>query len=460
MNDIFTENSLTKEKIEKYSRAHEVCPFEFSLAISLWSDCVICDYNYAFDPRVYLRRFFDEDNRKKDDKFVFLIDEAHNLVDRARSMFSAELFKKNILKTRKITKENLSKIYQDLGKINSWLLKMRKLSENFNGYFNENELPENFFPILKNFLKSTEKWLSQNIKTSFRKKLLETYFEVLSFYRISELFDKNYTTCYEKENKDFKMKLFCINPSKLLNKTLERCNSAIFFSATMTPFDYFKDILGCAEFTDLMKLPSPFPKENLKVFLAYKTSTRYKHRQITKDKICILIKNFIQHKKGNYLIFFPSYEYLKMVYEIFSFSISDVDIIRQSPSMSEEERAIFLDRFDHENIRTLVGFVVLGGIFGEGIDLVGERLDGAAIVGVGLPKISFERHLIKQYFDEYEKGFEYAYIYPGMTKVLQAAGRVIRTELDKGSILLIGDRFVNYQYKSLLPDYWKPCPID
>jgi len=460
LNDIFTENSLTREKIEKYSQAHQVCPFEFSLAISLWSDCVVCDYNYAFDPRVYLRRFFDEDNRKKNDKFVFLIDEAHNLVDRARSMFSVELFKKNILETRKMIKENLPKIYKNLGKINSWLIKARKLSEDFNGYFNENELPENFFPKLKNFLKSTEKWLSLNIKTSFRKKLLETYFDVLNFFRISELFDENYTTCYEKENKDFKIKLFCINPSKLLNKTLERCNSAIFFSATMTPFDYFKDILGCAEFTDHLKLPSPFPKKNLKVWLAHKISTRYKHRQQTKEKISSFIKDYIQQKKGNYLVFFPSYVYLKMVYESFSSFVPDIDIILQSPSMSENERENFLDEFNHENVRTLVGFAVLGGVFGEGIDLVGERLDGAVIVGVGLPKISFERHLIKQYFDEYEKGFEYAYIYPGMTKVLQAAGRVIRTENDKGSILLIGDRFVNYQYKTLLPEYWRPRKID
>ncbi len=454
LDDIFKENSLTGEIIEKYSRTHEVCPFEFSLAISLWSDCVICDYNYAFDPRVYLRRFFDEENRKKDDRFAFLIDEAHNLVDRARSMFSAELFKKEILQTRKILKNDLPKIYQELGKINSRLLKMRKQSDDLEGYFNENEIPENLFPILQKFLKTTEKWLSLNIKTTFRKKLLETYFDVLNFFRISELFDEKYTTCYEKENKDFMVKLFCIDPSGLLDRCLERCSSGIFFSATMTPFEYFKDILGCAEFTDFLKFPSPFPAENLKVYLAHKISTRYKHRRQTKEKIAFLIADFVRQKKGNYLIFFPSYVYLKMVYEIFSLSVSEIDLIRQTPAMTEPERNDFLEKFDHENVRTLVGFAVLGGIFGEGIDLVGERLDGAVIVGVGLPKISFERHLIRQYFEEFERGFEYAYIYPGMTKVLQAAGRVIRTEDDKGTILLIGDRFRNYRYKRLLPEEW------
>lgn len=460
LNDIFSENSLSRDVIEKYSREHAICPFEFSLAISLWSDCVICDYNYAFDPRVYLRRFFDEENRNKNNKFVFLVDEAHNLVDRARSMFSADLFKKDILQTRKLIKENLPSIYKDLGRINSWLLKARKISEEFEGYFNENELPENLFVLLKNFQKTTEKWLSMNMKTSYRKNLLETYFAILNFTRISELFDEFYTTCYENENRDFRIKLFCLNPAKLLNKSLERCNSAIFFSATMTPSEYFEDILGCSEFVDHLKLSSPFPRENLKIRLAYKISTRYKHRHQTKDMICSHITNFIEEKKGNYLVFFPSYEYLKMVYESFIFTNSALDVIQQTPSMSEEERGIFLDRFNRKNVWTLVGFAVLGGVFGEGIDLIGERLDGAVIVGVGLPKISFERHLIKQYFDEFEKGFEYAYIFPGMIKVLQAAGRVIRSENDKGSILLIGDRFGNYQYRSLLPEYWQVEKIE
>jgi DNA excision repair protein ERCC-2 len=452
--EIFKKDAFAREIIENISLKFKVCPFEFSLYLSLWTDCVVCDYNYAFDPRVKLKRFFGEESGIKED-FTFLIDEAHNLVNRARDMFSAELKKQDFLDVRCALKNKLTRIYKAMGKVNSWFLKAWKECEEKGSNYNVDELPENLYPLLIDFLFKTEKWLSLNIKTGFRENLLNLYFQVISFIRISENFCEDYSTCYEKFKKDLKLKMFCLNPSTQLKEALTKSRSAIFFSATLTPLDYFREILGCSENAGKMILSSPFPQENLKVFLDHKTSTRYRDREKNIEKISSLISNFVIHKKGNYMIYFPSYEYLGKIYESFSQNDPDVDLLIQQPGMTEIERNEFIDRFSQNNERTLIGFAVMGGVFGEGIDLVGERLDGAVVVGVGLPGISFERDLIRDYFNRENKGFEFAYRFPGINRVLQAAGRVIRTENDRGVILLIDDRFNSFSYKYLLPQWWK-----
>ena len=452
---ISRQNDFTREIVEKFAMKYRICPFEFSLSLALLSDCIICDYNYVFDPRVYLRRFFEEENISPDTKYAFLIDEAHNLVERSRTMFSAEIFKQKTLELRKQIKGKLPEIYQNLSSINSWFLKKKKeipAAENFSVAKGK---PESLFPFLKKFAFSSEKWLAKNLPTSFRQNLLEYYFEILNFLRIAEFYGENYQTYFEKIGKDIKIKIFCIDPSPLLETALKRGKSSVFFSATLSPMDYFQNLFGCDEDMDKLSLLSPFPQENLKIFIARKISTRFKDRQKTKEKIFSLIRKFVERKRGNYLVFFPSFEYLNLIYEIFQTETQNFEIAVQESNMSEHKRANFLAQFNHKNIKTLVGFAVLGGVFGEGIDLVGKRLDGAVIVGVGLPKISFERNLIKSYFDRLEKGFSYAYIFPGMNKILQAAGRVIRTETDEGRILLIGDRYMNYRFKSLLPKEWR-----
>jgi DNA excision repair protein ERCC-2 len=403
-----------------------------------------------------LRRFFLEENGD----YTFLIDEAHNLVDRSREMFSAEIHKQPLLDVRRAIRRDLPHIFKSLGKINSWMIKARKKCDESATALHEKESPENLFPLLRGFLRITERWLSRNLKTPFREDLLDLFFAISGFIRVSEQYDDCYVTCYEKIKKDVRLKLFCIDPSTQLENALTRCRAAVFFSATMTPMDYFKNILGCDAGAAGFILPSPFPVDNLKLFVYDRVSTLYRQRDNTKEQVARAISGLVSQKTGNYLIFFPSYEYMMMVCEVFQSENPDGEVIIQAPGMSEPEREEFLNHFGKENHQTLIGFAVMGGIFGEGIDLVGDRLSGAVVVGVGLPGISHEKELIRDYFaTHHNAGFEYAYQYPGINRVLQAAGRVIRTETDRGVVLLIDQRYGTYRYRSLLPSEWKPKKI-
>jgi len=456
LTDVFSRDALNRSAVEQAARDHRVCPFEFALELSLWADCIICDYNYAFDPRVYLRRFFLDNGNK----YTFLIDEAHNLVDRSRDMFSAAIYKQPLLDARRALRPELPRIYKSLGRINSWMVKARKKCEAFGEEHHEQKAPEDLLPLLRDFLRKTQRWLSHNLKTPFREQLLDLFFAISVFVRVAEHYDDSYVTCFEKIKKDVKLKLFCIDPSNQLGDALARGSAAVLFSATMTPMEYFRKILGCRIDATGSFLPSPFPPRNLKVFVYDTISTFYRDRQATRQQVSRAIASLVGQKTGNYLIFFPSYEYLMMVYETFQTGGPEGDIIVQAPGMSEQERETFLDRFRKENRKSLIGFAVMGGIFGEGIDLVGERLSGAVVVGVGLPGISLEKELIRHYFaDRHDAGFEYAYQYPGINRVLQAAGRVIRTETDRGVVLLIDRRYGTRRYRSLLPTEWKPQKV-
>lgn len=452
----FQYDFLSRKSIEETAQKFNVCPFELSLDMSLWADCIICDYNYAFDPRVYLKRYFLEG---KGD-YTFLIDEAHNLVDRAREMFSAEIWKQPFVDVRRVLKNELPDIYKIMGKINSWFLKVKKEYEIKNEPYAEMTLPEEIIPLLRKFTDEVDEWLSRNQKTLFRKELVDLYYEVSWFVSVSERYNGKYVSCFEKIHSDLRIKLFCVDPSERLSGALTRCNSVILFSATMTPAAYFRKILGCDESARIRILPSPFPEENLCVMIVDTISTLYNQRTETVPDISQSIYIMIQQKRGNYLLFFPSYQYMKMIYEYFSGKYPAIEAVIQTSGMKESEREIFLERFAHDNTETLVGFAVMGGIFGEGIDLVGDRLTGAAIVGVGLPGICLERDLIREYFDtDNGSGFEFAYMYPGINRVLQAAGRVIRSENDRGVVLLIDRRFSSSRYQSLFPREWNPVII-
>lgn len=458
---IFRQDALTRETIESAARQFTVCPFEYSLELSLWMDGVICDYNYAFDPRVYLRRFFAEESSEKN--FTFLVDEANNLVDRSREMFSAELRKKSFLDLRRLVKKDLPEMYRSLGTINARLIKLKKECEEVGKPLAKEEYPDDLSPHLGHFTRAAERWLVRNIKVPFRQEILTLYFEVSWFLKVAELYGSCYSTCMEEINNDFRLKLFCMDPSLPLSEAFQRCKAAIFFSATLSPLDYFRHILGCDPSARELILPSPFPRENLCLPVADRISTLYKYRERTKMAVARAIDVLVKHQPGNYLIFFPSYKYMTMIRDLFSVMNPEPGILVQTPGMSEAEREAFLETFSFDNLtngKTLVGFAVMGGIFGEGIDLVGDRLSGAAVVGVGLPGISLERELVKAYFNSQQgTGFEYAYLYPGMNRVFQAAGRVIRTPNDRGVVLLIGSRFSTYQYRSLLPGHWHPIRV-
>ncbi len=449
------QNRLTRPLIENYAHKHQVCPFEFSLDLTLWCDCVICDYNYVFDPRVYLKRFFTDNGGD----YTFLIDEAHNLVDRARSMFSAELYKKPFLELKRLFKDIDPGIAKALGKLNTHMIELRKLAET-SQHYRQPEAPKDFLPLLLKFINLAEAWLVKNEGNDSHEQLLELYFNTLTFMRTAEFYDDRFLTYVENGNGDTKIKLFCLDPSHLLSEAIKRGRAAIFFSATLSPLDYFAEILGGDPDSYKISLPSPFDVKNRELLIADTISTTFRNREKTYPAIADRIKTVLAQHPGNYLVYFPSYKYMNAVFEIFSASYPEVVTIRQAPEMNEEDRELFLNQFRPAPGTApvgMLGFGVLGGIFSEGVDLKHEGLIGAIIVGVGLPQICFERDIIRDYFNEKNHaGYEYSYLYPGMNKVLQAAGRVIRTETDRGVIVLIDERFSSPSYRQLFPREWFP----
>lgn len=451
------EAAFTREVIEQQAREYQVCPFELSLELAFWADAVICDYNYVFDPRVYLKRFFQEPGGQ----YCFLVDEAHNLVDRAREMFSAAITKQSFMQIKKAVNKELPALAKTAGKINRLLLQLGKLCGEKTAaggadYYVREQLFSEVLPLLRTFMDAAEKWLAKNEQADFREELLELYFQANAFLRTAETYDERYVTYVEKLDKEVQLTLFCVNPAELLRQAGLRGRATVFFSATLAPMEYFFEILGGGEGDGKIIVPSPFAAANLRILVADHISTTYKTRAGTYDVIVDSITAAIKAKTGNYLVFLPSYRYLEEVSRRFALHNPQIRVSKQTGEMTEAERAGFLEQFSAGNTETLVGFAVLGGVFGEGIDLTGERLVGAVIVGVGLPMVCPEREIIRQWFEQNNgQGFAYAYIYPGMNKVLQAAGRVIRTEQDRGVILLIDSRFAQARYRRLFPLEWR-----
>ena len=441
------EDTFTREKIEEYARTYKLCPFELSLDLSIWCDLIICDYNYAFDPRARLKRFFEEDVNNN----ILLVDEGHNLVDRSRSMFSAEIYKDKILKASKIIKGKAHNLFKSLNAINKYLIEIRKevQEEEVNSIYKKDEYKD-LYKLLRIFMKECDEYLIKSVNTEGYDEIKDLYFEIRSFISISELYSKEYVTLVEVNKNDVKVKLFCVNPSKNLSKIVQESYSTIIFSATLTPINYYIDLLGGDEKSYRMKLPSPFEKEHLKIY-GNPLNMRFRQRENNIDNVCKLIHNFKEEEIGNYMAFLPSYQYLNKIFERYKELYGDENIICQGEVLTEGEREDFLNSFKEES--NILAFCVIGGVFSEGIDLPGKRLIGSIIVGVGFPKISNEGDIIKDYYEE--KGFDYAYIYPGINKIMQAVGRVIRTETDKGRVLLIDDRYYTLKYRSLLPREWE-----
>jgi DNA excision repair protein ERCC-2 len=472
---------MNRSALEAVAQKHQVCPFELSLEAAVWADLVICDYNYVFDPQVYLRRFFSEEKGN----YAFLVDEAHNLVDRAREMFSAELDGKELLDVKRAISRSVPRCARALAKLHAALRQFGDPGAT------DIEAPDpsdaaaelNLFPApkpavkigigdvrairdspesLKPFLAlldaaliAAESWLVQNQPADFRDQLLTFYFQMRSFRRTAGLYDERYITIIEN-GPAVKMRLFCLDPSHLLRQALARGKAAILFSATLSPIDYFCAVLGGAPEDPRMQLASPFPPANLAVIIHDRIQTQFKARAESLEDVAAAIQTLVQGRAGNYIVYFPSYQYLKAVLERFQVNCPSVTVLVQRPGMTESERDSFLAAFSIDHGTTLAGFAVLGGIFGEGIDLVGERLIGAVIVGVGLPQLCLERDLIRDYFQQQNvPGFDYAYTYPGMNRVLQSVGRVIRSEIDSGVVLLIDTRFNEPRYRRLFPPWWK-----
>jgi DNA excision repair protein ERCC-2 len=446
--------AFTRPVIEELARKYEICPFEFSLDLALWVDCIICDYNYVFDPRVYLHRFFDFTT----EPYIFLVDEAHNLPDRARAMYSAELDKETVLKLQRTLKPHVPALAKKLSEINKILLEKRKACQaEGKDALIEHELPETLLRVIRDFSHKAEDWLVMNQVAEFRQELLEFYFLCSNYLRTAEYFDTYYVSYFERRGQsDLRARLFCLDPAPMLAVPLERSQSTIFFSATLLPMDYFKNLLTGATDHPSRIFESPFPQENVCLLIHNKISTKYTQRADSYDSVAEVIETVIKTHKGNYLVYFPSYAYLNEVVERLKARLPERQLLIQERGMTEEARDSFLAQFSSTNEETLVGFAVMGGVFGEGIDLVGERLIGVVVVGVGIPQLGLERDLIKEYFDRDKgSGYAYAYQYPGFNRVLQATGRVIRTDTDRGIIVLIDERFTQAHYRQLFPSHWR-----
>ena len=482
------DGSFSRAALAAVAQRFTVCPFELGLDLSEWCDVVIGDYNYLFDPVVKLRRFFDAAG-----DWLFLIDEAHNLPDRARAMYSAEFAKSALTEAKRALGPGKSTLKTALQKADKAFREARRAvarkaprrgartdeapaAETEQTSLLEStqepafELPETLFAedgtvfckelptaLLKPLLALTtplQAYLEDHPDGEAHAQLLDLFFAVQDITRAAERYDEHFVTQLTAQGSELYFHLLCLDPAPFVDGSLAKGKAAALFSATLTPPGYYRSVLGCTD-ARAVALPSPFPPERLGLYCLPAISTRYRHREASVRPISDALAALARGKVGNYLAFFPSYAYLQQVYEDFTARYPEIATLAQESGLDDAGRAAFLARFAPDPAETLLGFGVLGGIFGEGVDLVGSRLIGCAIVGVGLPQVSPRQEMLRHYYDESAGcGFDYAYRYPGMNKVLQAAGRVIRTPEDKGVVLLLDDRFALQEYARLFPPHW------
>ena len=439
-------NSFTANFIKQFCYENSVCPFEFQLDLSLACDVIIADYNYFLDPITFLERYFSDEVDSS--KYVVLIDEAHNLVDRVKSMYSVSIDLNSILRAKDdVTGSRKIKIA--LGKLAKSLEAMG------------NDLPfEELSSIDLDFVSNISK-----VRKAYQDETKDKEIRVGEHYKnlsrelnkfqtlIDQYFNETYTCFLKNEEGNKRITLFCLDPSEFANQRIDKVRSAVLFSATLSPKDYYLEAISGDLSKPFISLPSPFPEENFKLLLAPNVSIKYKDRDKTLPEVASYLSTFVKGKVGNYFIFLPSYEYLSKIRPLLNFK--DCDVYFQEKEMTYEDQEDFLLNFKENPGKTTVGVLILGGSFSEGIDLVNDRLIGVAVVGVGLPNVSEEQNLIKKYYDNKGLiGFNYAYKDPGFNKVMQAVGRLIRTPTDIGIALLIDSRYGLNEYKRLVRNTW------
>lgn len=453
---ITTEEDFTRERMLAQAEKYQVCPFEMSLDASLYADIIICDYNYVFDPNVYLKRFFSE---KEKGDYIFLVDEAHNLVERGREMYSAVLVKEEILTVKKLVRGKDRKLEAALEKCNRQMLEWKRECETYTIY----ESIGAFAFSLMRLMSLLDIFLQSRGEMPERKEVTEFYLNLRHFMNMFERVDENYVLYSDFDETDrFCLHLYCVNPSVNLQECLERGKSTIFFSATLLPVNYYKNLLSSKKDNYAVYADSAFREEQRLLFIGRDVSSLYTRRTLGEfHRIALYIQQVLRAKKGNYLIFFPSYRFMEDVYEQFlAVNEQEADCMMQSGNMNEADREEFIQEFSNPRGKSLAAFCVLGGIFSEGIDLKEDLLIGVLIVGTGLPQICNQREILKEYYQEENgQGFDYAYQYPGMNKVLQAAGRVIRTASDRGIIGLLDERFLRSDYRQLFPREWSQYEV-
>lgn len=455
-------SGFTQSLISSVAQKHGVCPYELSLDLSELCDVIICDYNYVFDPSIYFKRYFGESGERG--RYVFLIDEAHNLADRAKDIYSALLSRNEFSSLAEKLDGRDSLLINAIDAFIRRLDGAKKLCRdnmikdahgNDQGYYISRNPYSEIDKGVDALFSEMNLWIRKNRLSPDFNAVREVFSSLQKYRTISELYDERFVFFVEVFGGDVKIRLECLDASHLLSLCHNRAISSVMFSATLEPLDYFCDILGGDRSSVKLELESPFDKENLCVVAVDSVSTRFEDREGSYKNVAACIAGALSGKAGNYIVFFPSYNYMEKVLEVFEKKYPKVKTVHQSNNMSYAEKESFLSSFKEDSGVLRIGFCVLGGSFSEGIDLPGSRLIGSIIVGVGLPGISNERNIMKEYFDHTrENGYDYAYTYPGMNRVLQAAGRVIRSETDRGIVVLIDDRYATEQYKNMFPVQW------
>lgn len=447
--EIFEHNDIfSRETILEIANKHQICAFEFSLYLSYFCDVVIADYNYVFDPKAHLIRYFDDDTYKP----KVLVDEAHNLISRSKEMYSAIISEDDIrtlrrkLSTYKPSARNLCnnvikimESYRDILAEKAIYLSVEE----------DNELDKMLFALKDR----VDEILVENKNIKDKDEILDIYFKIMDFCRISEYYSSTHRLIAKIENDSVYISYQCLDASMFISRTInESIHGITFFSATLYPITYYMDLLTQGN-GNYLELQSPFNPNNLNIIINKSISTKYVDRENSVDSIIETIET-VAERGGNYIIFFPSYAYMKMVYE--RLENPNFECIVQTNDLSEKDKDDIIEKFK-TTTNTKFGFFVMGGTFSEGIDFLGDSLSGVIIVGVGLPLVCDENNILKEFFEEKypQKGFDYAYMYPGFAKVIQAVGRVIRDEDDRGIAVLMDNRFNQYRYRNLMPPHWQ-----
>jgi DNA excision repair protein ERCC-2 len=449
---LFEQDVLSRQIVEQIAKDFRVCPFELGVEAAIWADIIIGDYNYVFDPTASLKRSGPAVFKRS----VCLIDEAHNLVDRAREMLSAEIRLSQCREMEKIIKDRWPDAAKGLSLICKWFKEEAKQHPGNERAWEAPDSLGKIIPLVNDFLESIENHLSDQ-NTPWPPELADQYFDLAGFRRTAAAFNDGHTAFFERDGRDLRYRLFCLDPSDTVRRALPRQGATIFFSATLSPIEYYQDVLGGQDKADQITLPSPFPPDHLGLWVADGISTLYRQRNQTKREVVEAITALVQAKPGRYMVFMPSHSYMNAIWAEYSVQNPEMETVVQTRTMLDDERQRFLDCFESGADTSLVGFAVMGGIFGEGVDLCGDRLSGAVVVGLGLPALSPERQLIRHYFDDRgDRGYDYAFLYPGLCRVFQAVGRVIRSDTDQGAVLLIDPRFSEDRINELFPEHWRP----
>ena len=470
-------DEITPEKITEIALKHGICPHEFMIDTMNYCTVIIGDYNHVFCPRVSLTS-----KEPGNQRIAVLVDEAHNMIDRGRDMFSASFSLSLIDEMIKDFKGRNTKIESMILQLRNYFINIGTCFDSSSSCFklmeqaDENKIlmtenweamrqpPRQLYDKLWFTIRNLAPLLDNLEQGQCRRTAVKFFFEARYFLTVLEhYFDSAYITTASRNNGDIIITLDCLDCASKLDSIIKDRLSVIFFSATFTPYEYYRNCLvgpDC-DYSSFLRLPSPFPPENLEIMIDSDISTAYKDRSLTMADLTQRISDCLLGRTGNHMIFFPSFEYMNQIMPrideyLKSKGTPDYKIISQVSEMTNVEKEDFLKSFSEPYKGLLIGAAVLGGHFGEGIDLVGDKLTGVVIVGVGIPKVTPERQILSNYYSEkFGDGFSFAYRFPGWQKVLQAVGRVIRTETDTGFALLIDSRLEKPEYIMLFPDHWK-----